>query len=90
MSCFLFSNFMYYTYVLISLKDNNFYIQGQLFGEMKNFSEIEIEFDTPGFNIEKVVGPSTMAYSGPNDIQIDGEKVIVEPISNYYILFGKV
>ena len=71
------------------IRDNNFYIKNQLFGEMKNVSDTGIDFDTPGFNINMVAGPTTMAWQSSMNIMVDGKEVYVTPIGNYYILFGE-
>lgn len=71
------------------IRDNNFYIKNQLFGEMKNVSDTGIDFHTPGFNINMVAGPTTMAWQSSMNIMVDGKEVYVTPIGNYYILFGE-
>lgn len=71
------------------IRENNFYINNQLFGEMKNVSDTRIDFYTPGFNTNMVVGPTTMAWQTSVNIMVDGKEVNVTPIANYYILFGE-
>ena len=71
------------------IRDNNFYIKNQLFGEMKNVSDTGIDFHTPDFNINMVAGPTTMAWQSSMNIMVDGKEVYVTPIGNYYILFGE-